>query len=271
MLGSALLLPAGTAMAQVRDEATENRESRSREAAPLLAWQAGTGASFSTGDYGRADKTEVLSVPISLRVRSGDWSLRLASSYVSITGPASVTDIDDGEGGADGGAAGGSATDTRAGFGDLSLTLAKRFDLAENTRLTGELRAKFPTASEAERLTTGTTDFTLRGRLSQEVGDVSLRVGAQRRFVTLQGTANLRDTWGVSAGASVDLGERIVSGVDIDWTQSAYAGSNAKTSATAFVSLPLSARLRLTGYGATGLSSNAADLTLGFSLSLRID
>jgi len=272
-IGLSLALAPAAALAQVREEAAEAAESppATRSRAPRLIWQAGAGVSYSTGDYGRSVSTDVLSVPVSLRVRRGDWSLRLATSHVTIEGPAAVIYTEDGEGGADGGATGGGATETRAGLGDLSLTLAKRFDLSDATRLTGEVRIKFPTASEAQRLTTGTTDVSLRARLSQEIGDVTLRAGGQRRFAGGQGRVAIRDTWGASAGASVDLGDRVNAGVDLDWAQSAYAGSSARTSVTAFLSAPLSNRLRLTGYGATGLSSNAADLTLGASLSLRLD
>lgn len=269
---SLALVPA-SALAQTREEAAEAADTaaQTRPRTPRIIWQAGVGASYSTGDYGRSVSTDVLSLPVSLRVRRGDWSLRLATSYVSIDGPASVIDTDDGDGVADGGAASGSATERRAGFGDVSLTLGKRFALAETTQITGEVRIKFPTASEAERLTTGTTDVTVRARLSQEVGDVTLRAGGHRRFAGGQGRVAIRDTWAASVGASIDLGDRISAGADLDWAQSAYASGRARTSATAFLSAPLSRRLRLTGYGAAGLSSNAADVTFGASLSLRLD
>lgn len=57
----------------------------------------------------------------------------------------------------------------------------------------------------------------------------------------------------------------------LNWQQSGYAGSRANTSPTAFLSAPLGERARLTGYGSTGLSSNSADVTLGASISLRLD
>jgi hypothetical protein len=269
VLAGALL--AHPASAQTREEAAEERPAQTERArAPRIIVQAGTGFSFTSGDYGRADSTDVYSVPLNLRVRRGDWSLRLGTSYVTIKGQAAVIDVEDGDGSADGGTAT-PGSSTREGFGDLSLTLARRFDLGEATAFTGEVRVKFPTASQAERLTTGTTDVTLRARLAQEVGDVTLRAGAQRRFAGGQGRVALRDTWGASAGASLDLGERLVTGIDLDWQQSSFATSGDRTSITAFLSAPLSRRMRLTGYGATGLSTNSPDLTVGASLSLRLD
>lgn len=261
------LAPQGV-MAQARDDTAETTEQQATSRRTI--WQAGTGISYSTGDYGGPAETEVVSIPVNLRLRRGDWSLRVAASYVRIDGQASVIDPDEGDGGTDGGSTAGTGG-VREGLGDLSFTLAKQFDLGDATRLTAEVRAKFPTASEAERLTTGTTDITLRARLSQDVGDVTLRAAAQRRFALGQGRVAIRDTWAVSAGASLDLGDRISAGVDFERHQSAFINSLPKSSVSAFLSAPLTSRLRLTGYAGTGLSRNAADLTIGTSLSLRLD
>jgi len=282
----ALLAAANPAQAQAQQAAeTASPETASAETAgadaaapgappsraPATIWQIGSGVSYSTGDYGGPVSTDLVAVPLNLRVSRGGWSLRVATSFLVIDGPASLADVLDGQPAADGADGAPASTSTRSGMSDLSFTLARRLDLSQTTRLTADVRLKLPTGSEAERLTTGTTDVTLRARLAQEIGDLTLNAGLQRRFAGGQGRTLLRDTWGASAGASLDLGSRVVGGVDLDWRQSAYPAGTASTSLTAYVSAPLNRRIRLTGYVSPGLSTNSADLTIGTSITIRID
>lgn len=228
-----------------------------------------SGFSLLHGDYGRTSSTDVYYVPLSLRVQHGGWRARVSTSFIAIDGPATI--IDAGSGDAEVvGQDPANNNETRSGLGDLSLQVGRRFDLADNTRLTASARIKFPTASESQRLTTGTTDVTLRAQVSQRVGDVTLRAGARRRFAGGDGRVQLRDTWGLNTGATVNLGDGLAVGADYSWLQSSY-GNAPNSSAMAWVSVPVSRRVRLTGYGGTGLSSNSADVQVGASVSLRID
>lgn len=223
------------------------------------------GVSYSEGDYGQPDKTEVLFVPVSLRLTHGPWRARIYASYISIAGPATVID-----GELNNVPAGTPGSATRSGFGDIKLMIGRRFDLTDTLRLNGDVRLKLPTASEAKRLTTGTTDVTVRAELVQRIGDVSLRAGGRRRFAGGDGRVVVQDTWGAHAGASVDLGDGLVAGADYSWLESSY-GNAPNSSAIAWISVPLNRRLRLTGYGGAGFTSNSADVTLGTSLSIRFD
>lgn len=259
------------AMAQTADDAAQPESAPQRQTA-RTSWYLASGISYSEGDYGRTMSTSVLAVPVSLRLRHGPWSLRVAVSHLTIDGPASIVDTDSSDGAmADGGAPTVPGTETRSGFGDLTVSLGHHFDLTDTTQLTGEVRLKLPTASQAERLSTGTTDVTMRARLSQEIGPVTLRASGQRRVAGGDGRVVLRDTWGASGGASYDLGDSVTTGADLSWLQSSYAGSPANTSLTGYLSAPISRRLRITGYGATGLSRNSADVTIGTSVTLRLD
>lgn len=267
LAAAGLVLPQG-AQAQAADDASGPEQRPQTH----TSWYLASGVSYSEGDYGRAMSTSVLAVPVSLRLRHGPWSLRVAVSHLTINGPASIVNTDGGDGAvADGGAPAVPGTETRSGFGDLSVSLGHQFDLSDTTRLVGEVRVKFPTASQAERLSTGTTDLTTRARLSQDVGPVTLRASGQRRFAGGDGRVVLRDTWGASGGASYDLGDSVATGIDLSWLQSSYVGNPANTSLTAYVSAPISRRVRITGYGATGLSRNSPDVTIGTSLTLRLD
>jgi hypothetical protein len=59
-------------------------------------WRLGLGANYSEGDYGAAQKTRVVSAPVSLRYRKGGFSIRLSVPYVHIDGPGSLLDTPQG-------------------------------------------------------------------------------------------------------------------------------------------------------------------------------
>lgn len=228
-----------------------------------------SGFTYTTGDYDRPVSTDVYYVPLSVRLQHGPWRARLSTSFISIDGPAAIVDVLAGETEAPVNVPG-YAMQHRSGLGDVSLQLGYRFDIARHTALTSDVRIKFPTASEAERLTTGTTDVTLRTQLSQRIGAFTLRAGGRRRFAGGDGRVTVRDTWGANAGASADVGDGIAVGADYDWIQSAFGNAPGST-LHGWVSAPLSRRWRITGYGGAGLSSNSPDYEVGTSISLRIN
>lgn len=271
--GLSLLFTAVSAPAfgQSTDE-TVSDESPASQRQPSQRWifRLHSGLSYTEGDYGHTVKTEVIYVPISLRVRHGPWRARVSSSYINIDGPASIIDTDVAESPSENGGAG-LTTASRSGLGDISVMVGRRFDLSQTLRLNTDLRIKFPTASESERLTTGTTDVTVRSDLSQRIGNVTLRAGGRRRFAGGEGRVVLRDTWGFHAGANINLGDGIYTGADYNWRQSSYSGNSPNSNAIVWVSAPINSRLRLTAYGGTGFTSNSADMTVGASVSIRLD
>jgi len=72
--------------------------------------QFSTGADYSSGDFGGTTQTEVLVVPISARLRVGDWSLRGTLPYLRISGPADVIVIADDSSGSSSGSGGSSSS-----------------------------------------------------------------------------------------------------------------------------------------------------------------
>lgn len=54
------------------------------------SFRIGVGTSYSRGDYGEIDSTEVLSIPFSLTYRTGGLKLRVSVPFVSVRGPGSL-------------------------------------------------------------------------------------------------------------------------------------------------------------------------------------
>lgn len=54
------------------------------------SFRIGTGISYSSGDYGEIDSTDVIAVPVSLTYRTGGLRLRVSVPFVSVSGPGSL-------------------------------------------------------------------------------------------------------------------------------------------------------------------------------------
>ncbi len=67
------------------------------------SWSVSTGVSYSRGDYGDIADTEVISAPVSIRYRHGNWRFRLSMPFVHISGPGSLLQTPEGFGGGGGG------------------------------------------------------------------------------------------------------------------------------------------------------------------------
>ena len=58
-------------------------------------------------------------------------------------------------------------------------------------------------------------------------------------------------------------------GADYDWQQSAFAGRQASSEATAWAYTRLNGQIGLTLYASTGFNQNSADISGGASISVR--
>lgn len=139
-----LFLPAGLS---AQDAATT--------AVPTTTHKIESGVSYSRGDYGLNEDTEVLVVPFTYVFDFGQASLRATTPWLHVSGPASVIN---------GGASGGGPTrpdaDSASGLGDSSLGLTYHFNPAPDAwNVDGTVRAKFPTGDDERGLGTGEMDY----------------------------------------------------------------------------------------------------------------
>ncbi|HCK83185.1 MAG TPA: hypothetical protein DHW63_01275 [Hyphomonadaceae bacterium] len=239
-----------------------------------------SGVDYSSGDYGQAIDTEVLSVPLAARVITDHWSFRASIPYLSIKGPADVADTTEGGGGGDGGGDPGGAgslarTGTEVGFGDLTLQATRSFrrlggeDSGVYFDVTG--RVRLPTGDEDRGLGVGATDYTVLGEFgnSGETGGVYANAGW--RFLGDRTGTEREDgaQAGVGAWLRVNEGARI--GASASWREASSQGNDDPASASVFWSQRLSDNLRLSINAGAGLSEASADYTGGVRLTWRSD
>ena len=102
----ALLTACASNAAQAQDSAASTRTATATApTSPMTTAGGGSnirlsiGGNYSTGDYGTVDRTQVWSVPVGLRITTGNFNIRVSVPYVSLNGPGSLIDTPQGRDG----------------------------------------------------------------------------------------------------------------------------------------------------------------------------
>lgn len=85
------------------------------------SFRLGTGISYSSGDYGEIESTEVFAIPVSLTYRTGALKVRVSVPFVSVSGPGSLLSTPEGrDSSGSGGSSGGDDSGGNSGSGSSS-------------------------------------------------------------------------------------------------------------------------------------------------------
>lgn len=222
-----------------------------------------TGVDYSSGDYGTGTDTEILVVPLSARISTGDLRFSASVPFIRIKGAGSIV-------GGDGGPIivdPDSPATTRSGIGDL--TVGANYAIPEDRFGVGldlGARVKLPTAETG--LGTGKTDISFAGELSRTFGTVTPFVQAGYRVMGDPDGVDLNNVWFGSVGASAAIG-RLVLLASYDYRQATTALVEDSQEVFGALSTPLSKALNLTFYGSAGLSHGAPDFGLGAMVTIK--
>ena len=227
-----------------------------------------TGIDWSRGDYGDVEATDIIVVPLSLRVRATDWlSLGASLAWIRIDGPGVVL-------GPDNEPLPGFpiARQTRQGLGDLGASATVSLPLGDDTPWSVDLmgRVKLPTARQSRGLTTGKTDLSLGADITYLAGKWAPFVDLGIRLPGDPAGVNLRNSPSVSVGAVRVLGTGAVI-ASYDWQRAFSPLAEDSHSLFAAYSRPVAKRLDLTGYGSVGLSEGAAGFEAGVLVTVKLD
>lgn len=225
-----------------------------------------TGADYSSGDYGTGIDTNILVVPVTARVTTGNLRFSGTLPWLRIDGANVI-------GGGDGGPIvidPNAPRTVRKGIGDLSLSATYAIpekSLGFGLEFTG--RVKLPTGSTSKGLSTGKTDFSASAEISKTFGLITPYAEVGYKWAGDPSYIDLNDTWFGSVGASVALG-RSVFLAEYDYREA--TSPLAKNSQEIFgaFSTPVSKHFDLTLYGSAGLSEGAPDYGVGGMVTLKI-
>jgi len=229
------------------------------------------GGSVWSGDFGAPTDTFITSVLLGARYRIGSLRLSATLPHMRIRSDGTVFA---GINGAPMFVAPTTQPQNRVrdGMGDLTLGASYMIDaprLGFDLELLG--RVKFPTASSSSQLSTGKTDFALGASLSKTMGRLTPSVTATYRWFGDTDIWKFRDGFEISAGASYAVTDATIVFLTYDYARATTALISDYHEIIGALSTPvLNDRLRLTAFAGKGLSSGAADVSGGVSLTLRL-
>ena len=97
LLAVGLFAPSALTPAAHAQESDDEDKSSS-----ISSFRLSSGVSYSRGDYGEIEDTEVVAVPLAATLKTGDLKIRVSASWVNINGPGSLLstpEVRDGGGG----------------------------------------------------------------------------------------------------------------------------------------------------------------------------
>ena len=243
-----------------------------------------TGLSYSSGEYGELTSTDVLVVPLSAKIRTGNWTFKASVPFVRVDGPGDATVVLDDNGGGRGGNSG-SGSDTpddndddidvidrnESGIGDMSLSATYSFDRIGDSSAYVDLsgRVRLPTGDEDKGLGIGTTDYGLSSEFGIDKDGGGGFVSVGRRFLGNVTGLQREDGWQAGVGGWFNPSERTSLGVGYDWRESSTATGTDPAEIYAYVSVKMSDAWRVNVNASAGLNDASADYGAGVTLIWR--
>ena len=219
-------------------------------AAPLL-WTAGGFA--SNGDYGNDSTTEIVALPVAVKWRSKDWTLKANTAWIQVSGPGTV----------DSGGTGRPVGHKEQGLGDTFLSASLRSDAI--TRLPSEVtaRVKVPTGRASQGLGTGAADFELRADLFKAVGASTLFGGLGYRWRGDADWVALNNTASATAGLDARVASQLNVGGFVSGAEATSDVAAPSLDINVYTSLRGNANRSYVVYALKGLRNGSPDWGVG--------
>lgn len=227
-----------------------------------VEWTKGAGAFYGSGDYGEVTKTVTRALTAHFRVREGPWSLKAATSVVSLSGPGSI----------DSDGIGGRGTDTQhtMGIGDLNITGSHAWytqDRRGSRSVYGKV--KLPLASESDGIGTGQFDWELGVDGVRGFAQWGVFGKAGYRWRGDRDDGALEDGGIYQAGVYKNIGAQSRGGVSYEWRQAVRETSDPSREGMIYVERRGSNGRSVTLYLIAGDSTASVDYATGIEFAWR--
>jgi len=239
-------------------------------------WNASAGAKYASGDYGTADETQTLQLPLTLSYIRGGWSFAATVSYLQLQSDGNYTMSPGGlitkeaeasasKGPAKSGSSGGTMV---GGLGDTLIEAGYAFFPESLPMVKLAAILKLPTADEAKGLGTGESDLSLQVSLFENLGAFSLSAFAGYMMTGDTDAVAYDDIFYGSAGAMYVLDPKWSVGASYYYAQEVLEILDPVTHLSLYLNGALSERAMLGLSYTHGLSDATADSAFGISLGL---
>ncbi len=240
-------------------------------------WIFSTGVDYSTGDYGEAEDTTIVTVPLAAGYVAERWSATLTVPLVSVDGPGTIVPGGIGGSGPLGGLLGGDAANkvppvngvSEIGLGDVSLEVsAIPYVSAGGTQFSMTGRVRAPTGDADRSLGTGEAAVAVSAGVREPIAARSAVYGSVGYEQAFGGGGS-----GVIAGVGAEsyVSEHALAGVTFEFAQANSEVRRDAAQAGAYLGFDVSKDTRLVAYGAAGLSETSPDVQAGLRLTFAGD
>jgi hypothetical protein len=230
----------------------------------------GVGFNYSSGDYGTATTTEIVSIPIIARYDRGPWIFKLTVPYLRVSGGTSVvpgvgrvTSTNPRRRG------GGAGEATAAGLGDIvaSATYNSFYNSAMKFGVDVTGRVKFGTADRDQGLGTGANDYGAQVDAYKTYDRVTYFGGIGYTELGSSPYIQLNSVFNATAGASYRLDERNSAGLSVDTRERASPSGSPQRELTAFWTQKIDRTWKAQAYVLKGFSDGSPDWGVGVSVA----
>ena len=235
-------------------------------------WIFSTGVDYTNGNYGEAQDTTIVTVPLTATYAKERWSATVVVPFVSVDGPGTIVPGGLGNGGPLGGLLGGADAASpispggvsETGLGDVSLAVsAVPVVTSGGTQFSVTGRVKAPTADADRSLGTGEAAASIAGGVRQPIGTRAAVYGSVGYEQAFSGGGS-----GVIAnvGAESYVAKGVQIGATMDFEQASSELTRDATVAGAYVGVDVSSSAKLQAYGSAGLTDTSPDVGAGLRI-----
>lgn len=226
------------------------------------------GYEASSGDYGTAATTDIVTVPVSALYEKGRWAMKLTVPYLRVTGDGTVL--------ASGGGRGRRATTTTtttttrttdSGLGDVVALVAYNIYAADEVDAGVDLagRIKFGTASRT--LGTGMNDYAAQLYGYHALGDLTPSLVLGYEVLGSSAEVPLENVYYGTATVDYRFSDPTSGGVEYRYVQQASVTAAEQRELSFYISHEIGRDLFLRGYLMKGYADGSPDSGFGLSLS----
>ena len=216
-----------------------------------------SGFDYSTGKYGTASTTNILSIPVVGKYATGPWLFKLTAPYIRISGMGGIVP------GTGRIRASGSTGNTQSGPGDT--VAAATYNLYEDSASTRgvDLTGKIKLATSDANLGSGANDYAAQMDVYQSLDKFTAMGSLGSKVLGSPAGIKLNTVIYGSFGGAYQFTNQTSGGIDMSLAQRPSTTTAGQQELTAYVSYKIDKHLKAHGYVLKGFSDGSPDKGVG--------
>jgi hypothetical protein len=222
-----------------------------------------TGFDFSSGKYGGTTSTNILSIPVTGKIRFDDYFFKLTVPYIRVSSTGGVVTQKLGPNKS----VSKSTIVTQSGLGDITASAGYTFYEAERLALDLVGNVKFGTANPEQNLGSGKNDYSAQIDGTYGINSTSVFATAGYKIVGAPEGMSVRNIAYATVGASQKLNDISSVGAALDAAQSSSELSSGTREFSVFYSRKINKTEKVSVYILKGFTDSSPDFGFGASIT----